>query len=124
MLVHWLLMEKIFNKRLQMTGSYNDNLHLYLDSYEENRNAFIECVSEKFKTTAGELRSIKIESKKNDGLFIDVGYFPPRVNKKRLIITSSGLHGIEGFVGSTLQRFFLNQYLLPDNETGLLFIHA
>jgi len=51
---------------------------------------------------------------------------PAQKRGKKLIIISSGVHGIEGFAGSALQRMFMAELLpkLDLSETGVLFIHG
>ncbi|MGK5093263.1 M14 family metallopeptidase [Deltaproteobacteria bacterium TL4] len=53
-------------------------------------------------------------------------YFPARKISKTLLILSSGDHGIEGFVGSAVQRLFLRKFMskIDLDRTGVLLIHA
>ena len=47
-------------------------------------------------------------------------------DKTRLLIFTTGEHGIEGYVGSAVLQLFLNEFLprLDPHSTGLLLIHA
>ena len=46
--------------------------------------------------------------------------------RQRLIVLSSGLHGIEGYLGSAILELFFDEYLarLDPQTTGILLIHA
>ncbi len=59
-------------------------------------------------------------------LAVDVAYLGPEA-PERLLVVSSGIHGVEGFAGSALQHRLLREQLdgleLPA-DTGLLVVHA
>ncbi|MCB1172827.1 MAG: DUF2817 domain-containing protein [Leptospiraceae bacterium] len=61
---------------------------------------------------------------------IDWLYIGPAGKTERLLLLTSGLHGIEGYAGSALQQLFLNQLLAVElgasaaRDTAFLFIHA
>ncbi len=61
-----------------------------------------------------------------DELSIDVAYLGPE-SPARLIVLSSGLHGVEGFAGSAIQHYLLQEQFpgleLPE-DCGLLVVHA
>ena len=86
---------------------------------------------QRFRTLAqsltGDTRSYPIEARGPAGetLSIDTAYYGGE-RPRRLLVASSGTHGVEGFAGSALQCRFLsgfNPRSLSDDE-GLLFIHA
>jgi hypothetical protein len=60
------------------------------------------------------------------GLFVDGLYIPAQVSPKRLLLISSGVHGVEGPTGSAVMRLFMAEFTNPDAlaETGMLFLHA
>ncbi len=90
----------------------------FKDTYDESREAFLTLA----RSSGGELRSHQVSD-----LFFDSLYLPPASKKKgRLLILTSGIHGIEGFTGSALQRYFLdNNFLnLKDDNLGILIIHG
>lgn len=93
-------------------------LEYFKATYEESRQAFLKLASK----SGGELHSHKVSD-----LFFDSLYLPPSSGKKeKLLILTSGIHGIEGFTGSALQRFFLanNHFGLKDENMGILIIHG
>ncbi len=103
-------------------------LGFYKGTYESSRMEFLEAVRsivEKYQDVVTE--SIAVPSRTDNDLFMDVCYIPARRTPEQLLIISSGVHGVEGFVGSAIQRFFMTQLMpvLVDKEnTGVLFIHA
>lgn len=101
----------------------SEELTYFKASFEESRQSFLELA----KTIGGELRSYKIPSKKDSDLSFETLYLPPTSgDRERLLILTSGIHGIEGLTGSALQRFFLaNDFLkLKDDKLGVLIIHG
>jgi len=76
---------------------------------------------------AGETHGYPIEARgaAGEALSIDTAYFGGE-RPRRLLIVSSGTHGVEGFAGGALQCGFLSEFdpaSLSGSE-GLLFVHA
>lgn len=95
----------------------------YKETYEESRQAFLELAN----SSGGELNFHKVPGQFESDLSFETLYFPPLSgNKERLLILTSGIHGIEGFTGSALQRYFMasNFFNLKDEDTGILIIHG
>ncbi len=61
-----------------------------------------------------------------EDLTIDWLYCAPTVQKERLFVLSTGLHGIEGYIGAALLELFMAEFLprLDPQTTGLLLIHT
>ncbi|WP_413288483.1 M14 family metallopeptidase [Bdellovibrio sp. HCB337] len=100
----------------------------FKDTYEDSRAQFLKN-AESLKTQVPnlQLRSLKIPSAKSEELFTDVLYVPPPdADKDRLLILVSGIHGMEGFVGSALQNMFLqkNFFEARNQGFGVLLVHA
>ncbi|HPD41631.1 MAG TPA: DUF2817 domain-containing protein, partial [Anaerolineae bacterium] len=59
-------------------------------------------------------------------LTVDGFYAPPLETPRRLLTVTTGLHGIEGYVGATMVQLLAEEFLprLDPCETGLLLIHA
>lgn len=95
-----------------------NNLRYFKETYEESRRDFLDLA----KKVGGELRSHKI----SDELSFESFYLQPAGKKEKLLILSSGIHGIEGHTGSALQRYFLdNNFLNLKNENmGILILHG
>lgn len=96
------------------------DIHSYFKStFEESREAFLDLA----KTSGGDLHSLQVSNQ----LSFETLYLPPSSGKKeRLLILTSGIHGIEGFTGSALQRYFMANHFfgLKDENMGLLIIHG
>ena len=58
-----------------------------------------------------------------DGLYIDCMYLPAEAEKTNLIVLTTGVHGIEGYIGSVMLDVFF-QEIAPtlENDTGILVI--
>lgn len=100
----------------------------YKNSYEEARALFLSNV-EALKASEPELQlhSLTIPTKTKETLVTDAIYLPPKSGKKeRLLILTSGVHGIEGFTGSALQNLFISEnfWQLRDENLGILIVHA
>jgi len=62
----------------------------------------------------------------DEDLSIDWIDTDPERSKEKILLISTGLHGVEGFVGAAMLDLFLKEYLPkidPDN-TGLILVHA
>lgn len=103
------------------------SLGYFLDSYDHSRDAFRKAsddIGKKFKNT--KRFTLAVPSNIYDGLTVDVLYVPQNKGKKRLLVLSCGVHGVEGFVGSAIQRMFINEIITADllNSMGVLIIHG
>jgi len=76
---------------------------------------------------AGETHGYPIEARgaAGEALSIDTAYFGGE-RPRRLLIVSSGTHGVEGFAGGALQCRFLSEFdpASLSRDEGLLFVHA
>lgn len=61
-----------------------------------------------------------------NGLFVDGLYVPAQAAPKRLLVISSGVHGVEGPTGSAVMRLFMAEFMSTEAlaETGVLLLHA
>jgi len=73
-----------------------------------------------------QIESCFIDSMVTRDLTIDVAYLPPRKYKKNLIVLVSGVHGVEGHVGSAVIRMLVDRHfsVIDFDNTGLLIFHA
>ena len=102
-------------------------LDYYYDTYEESRSAFISnCLEIKSSFDNVGIFKNTVESSSDTGLYIDYCYVPARNAPARLLILSSGIHGIEGFAGCAVQLMFMDEYLdtALTRDMGILFIHS
>lgn len=103
------------------------NLVYFQNSYEECRKSFTLSaykLNKKFANVT--ISKLYIESKKDPDLTIDYCYVPAQKEFKRLLILSSAVHGIEGYVGSAVQQMFMEELLEKINlsDMGVLLIHG
>lgn len=104
-----------------------ENLVYFQDSYSVCRENFltaIESVGEQFKQA--EHRVLRVPSQVDTGLYVDLLYIPPVKDSARLLVLSSGIHGVEGFTGSAVQQMFLAELLTKEvlSDMGVLLIHG
>lgn len=102
-------------------------LQYFQDSYTECRNAFIhQSQLLKKRLDSIYIFSRTVPSNTDANLTIDFCYVPAQKQAKKLLILSSGTHGVEGFVGSAVQQMFMNEVLTNNllDETGVLFVHG
>ncbi|WP_159519485.1 M14 family metallopeptidase [Sunxiuqinia indica] len=102
-------------------------MEYFYKTYEECRN--------RFRNVANELSSnynnarvgkIKVDSMIDPDLTVDWLYIPAQQQPRKLLVLTSGLHGIEGFTGSAIQLMFIDRILsrLSLEELGVVFIHG
>ncbi len=96
-------------------------------SYEASRERFREYLSEfKKRYPAPQLESRQIPYPDDHDLTIDILHADATKRKERLFVLSTGLHGIEGYVGAVMMQLFIAEYLpqFDPATTGILLIHA
>jgi len=103
------------------------NLVYFQESYDDCRAAFLEdagVVTAEYDQA--QLFAIQVPGKKDQNLFMDLLYVPPADSSDKLLVLTSGVHGIEGFTGSAVQQMFLCELLAPEvlSEMGVLIIHG
>ena len=96
-------------------------------SYEESRERFCAYLpSLKKLYPAPQSESRQIPHPDDDDLTIDILHADATERKERLFVLSTGLHGIEGYVGAVMMQLFIEEYLpqFDPATTGVLLIHA
>lgn len=121
-----LLQSFAFSQKTNDTQA-EDYLKFYYDNYNDARANFIsnsKNILEKYENS--KLLKIKVPSKVDNDLTIDILYIPQKGNLEKLMILSSGVHGVEGHVGSAIQSMFFDKFLNDEllTKTGVLFIHS
>lgn len=103
------------------------NLAYFNETYDDARNDF-QLKSEELKRKYPETKNfnLRVESKIDTSLTIDFCFIPGSNKTDKIIILSSGIHGEEGFAGSAVQLFFMDNYLNDEflSKTGILLIHG
>ncbi len=97
---------------------------LFPESYEASRARFIQDF-DLLRAKWGNSRLESYPLKSDPSLSIDYGWAEPR-HKENLIVVSTGLHGIEGYVGSGMLKIFMDEFAprLNVENTGLLLVHS
>ncbi len=95
------------------------------EQFNRTAQAFIDKLpaAERAKAQVGKW---KIPSKVDDSLYTDWLFLPARKEPKSLVVVTSGVHGVEGFMGSAIQKYLLEE-LLPGfdrDTTGVILVHA
>ena len=100
--------------------AYSDS---FLNNYDEVRAHLLDTVASlREKGISVEHASYAIDE--SDGLYVDNLYLPSSGERRNLIVLTTGVHGIEGYIGSVmLDVFFEEIYPTLDTEsTGILVV--
>lgn len=99
----------------------------FQETYDECRDAFRKQAEDlKTKFDSVEFFSVPIVSKTDNDLTIDFCYIPAKDTTLKLMVINSGIHGIEGFVGSAVQQMLMAEFLEPEmtSDIGILIVHG
>lgn len=102
-------------------------LQYYSDNYDDARTTFLQTTKALSVSNPNiEWQSIKVPSQQDTTLYVDMCYIPAKGESKKLLILTSGLHGVEGYTGSAIQMLFLDkmQTMQGIEDMGFLFVHA
>jgi len=95
--------------------AYSDS---FCDSYEDIRAHILDLSAQ----LGAQTETYPIDEA--DGLFIDSFYLPSQGEKTNLIVLTTGVHGIEGYIGSVMLDVFFRE-VWPDldhTDTGVLVV--
>jgi len=103
------------------------DLVFFQESYPDARNEFLaraKVLQDRYENVR--LLNYHIESKIDTNLIMDICYIPPQQVTGRLLIITSGLHGIEGYTGSAIQQMFMKELITEEEvlDEGILLIHS
>jgi len=93
----------------------------FSEDYANARSRFIEAG----RSVGAQLYELPLEVKGpgEETLAIDIAWLGSS-DPERVVIHSSGLHGVEGFAGSAIQLALLDQSLTVPEGTACVFVHA
>jgi hypothetical protein len=102
-------------------------LSYFQDSYDDCRDAFrakADMLCEKYYRV--EIFSKPVPSEVDANFKMDFCYVPAQKEKTKLLIVSSGVHGVEGYVGSAIQQMLMDEFFEPGmlQDMGILLIHG
>jgi hypothetical protein len=94
-----------------------------IKSYDQSRQAFRELATH----TGALLDAIRVPSRIEQNLTVDIAYLKPTKQTNHLVIITCGVHGAEAPIGAAIQRRIMEDHKsgnFPDRDTGYLLIHA
>ena len=96
--------------------------YAYSDSFYTTYDEIRAHLQELTADLGVELSSHAIDE--NDGLYIDSFYLPAAEDQTNLIVLTTGVHGIEGYIGATMLDVFFNEVYstLDSADTGVLVV--
>ena len=96
---------------------------VFFDEYTDVRNHLMETV-DKLKTQGIETELYSYAIDEQDELYIDTIYVPSESTQDNLIVLTTGVHGMEGYIGSVMLDVFWEEvYTEIDTEnTGVLIV--
>ena len=102
-------------------------LALFIDDYAGARRAFLaqgDALAARFRRV--ERFALPVASAQANDLFVDGLYVPAQQTPRRLLVISSGVHGVEGPAGSAVTRLFMQEFMTEAAlaDTGVLLLHA
>ncbi|MFC5452878.1 M14 family metallopeptidase [Paenibacillus aestuarii] len=100
-------------------------LSYFPDSYEASRQRFIQGKST-LKSYGSGIKLTSYPVGGENGLYIDAMKADATKTMQNLIILTSGMHGVEGYVGSAMIELFRNEFMpkLDPTTTGVIWVHA
>ncbi len=116
-----------FSPEVEDVVTTSQNTSYFTDSYDECRSDFIRLADQLQKEIdSTTIESLTVQSKVDQNLTIDICYIPPVQDAGKLFVMSSGVHGIEGYTGSAIQKMFMSELIpdMGDDRPGILLIHG
>ena len=101
------------------------NIQYWSKSYQESKIKFKESIdSIKSKNINVEYESLDINEFDTQGnsLAIDIAWIGDKKAKK-LYLSTSGIHGVEGFAGSAIQLSVIDNLESIPDDTAIVFVH-
>ena len=100
--------------------AYSENFY---NSYDEIRSHLKERV-EKLQGNGVKVKVSEYAVDESDNLYIDNIYLPSEDDKENLIVLTTGVHGMEGYIGSVMLDVFFEEIYpsLDTEDTGILII--
>jgi len=84
----------------------------FKNSYEDSRTDFLDRINEIKKVIPdAESQSFLMPPKNVDGMYSDAIFIPGN-DPEKIIIMTSGIHGIEGYTGSAIQNMIIDNFIL------------
>ena len=106
----------------KVADSYNYS-ESFLNTYDDVRARLGERV-EKLRASGVELEYDEYAIDESDDLYIDNLYLPAKTETTNLIILTTGVHGMEGYIGSVMLDVFFDEIYptIDTSKTGILVV--
>ncbi len=117
--IDWLVHRYIHQESVEVHMKLSETF--FSPDYFTARHRFREMVT----NAGGRLETISLDAKGPNGeaLGIDIAWFGA-ANPRRVLLHSSGLHGVEGFAGSAIQLQLLNDLPTLPEDAALIVVHV
>lgn len=107
----------------------SEELSYFKETYAENRADFRllhETIRSRWPAAEVDRFPVAEAAGGGDDLTIDLIKALPQSGSPRLLFLTTGLHGIEGYIGAAVLKLFVKEYLplLNPENTGLYLVHA
>ena len=101
-----------------------EQMYITPDSYNHSREIFLKDLP-RINNFLPKVQHTSFRISETDDLTIDLILSNPELHENLLFLTT-GLHGIEGFLGSIMMQLFINEFLphLDPEKTGILLVHC
>ena len=101
-------------------GNYSES---FLNSYEDVRANLQKRITTLQKDGV-KVKYTEYAIDESDNLFIDNLYIPAQKEQKNLIVLTTGVHGMEGYIGSVMLDVFFEEFYdgLDKDDTGVLVV--
>ena len=102
------------------TYAYSD---VFFDEYDEVRTHLLETV-DNFQKAGIETQLYSYPVDESQDLYIDTIYLPSKEKQSNLVVVTTGVHGIEGYIGSVMLDVFWQEIYpqLDTANTGVLVV--
>ena len=116
----YIILQAVRQPESAESYAYRDS---FLTGYEDVRQ-HLQALTDNLQAAGIALESASYAIDADDGLYIDSFYLPSTGEKTNLVVLTTGVHGIEGYIGSVmLDVFFQEVYpTLNTEDTGVLVI--
>lgn len=96
---------------------------VFYNSYDDIRAHLKDRVAE-LKADGVKVKVSEHAIDESDGLYIDNIYLPSKDDKENLIVLTTGVHGMEGYIGSVMLDVFFDEIYptLDTEDTGILVV--
>lgn len=116
----YIVLKAVSQEPAQEDYSYKSS---FFTDYDDVRNNLQQRVA-KLEAAGMDVQFYSHPIDEEDGLYIDNIYLPSQSEKKNLIVFTTGVHGIEGYIGSVMMDVFFEELYsqIDTSDTGVLVV--